>query len=467
MLICAWVLVVAAGRVLAAEVAAPAHPNVLFIAVDDLNHWVGHLHRNPQTITPNIDRLAAMGVTFTQAHSPAPACNPARTAVMSGLRPGATGIYNNAQEWRPVIPEALTLTTQFRNAGYYVAGAGKIYHASAHRPGEWDDYLVERDAGEPCKFAAAAKDDGVGTLKFAPLACSDRDMRDYRIAGYGVEQLTRDHDRPFFLAIGLHAPHLPWNVPKKYYDMHPLALIELPPYRADDLDDIPPSGIRLANPTGEHAAVLRSGRWKEAVQAYLAAITFSDAMVGRLLEALQRSAYRDTTIIVLWSDQGWHLGEKHHWRKFTLWDETTHIPFIWVVPGVTKSGGVCQRTVDLMSVYPTLCDLAGVPIPAHVHGRSLRPLLANPQAAWDVPAIITSARNSHAVRSEGFRYIHYADGSEELYDERADPYEWRNLAANPQYAAIKAQLTTRLPAENKPGLPHTARGAGASPRSPR
>jgi arylsulfatase A-like enzyme len=440
--------------------AAPARPNVLFIALDDLNHWVGHLGRNPQTRTPHIDRLARQGVTFSRAYCAAPVCNPSRAALMSGLRPGATGVYDNGQDWQAVIPETRTLTTQFRTAGYRVVGAGKIYHASAHRPGEWDAYL-ERDGPEPRTLHRTATNDGVGGIKFAPLECADADMPDYRIVSYALAELARPAERPLFLAVGLHKPHMPWTVPRPYYDLHPLAGIRLPPYRADDLNDIPPAGVRMAKPEGDHAQMLQSGRWKEAIQGYLAAVSFCDAMVGRLLDGLDRSAARTNTIVVLWGDHGWHLGEKLHWRKFALWEEATRAPLIWVVPGVTRAGAVCGRPVDFMSVYPTLCDLAGLPIPAHVQGPSLRPLLADPQAAWDRPAVTTFHRDNHAVRTADYRYIRYADGAEELYRHADDPYEWTNLAADPRHAAAKATLTRLLPGENQPELPRREAAAAA------
>jgi arylsulfatase A-like enzyme len=206
----------------------------------------------------------------------------------------------------------------------------------------------------------------------------------------------------------------------------------------------------MAAPQGDHRRMLESGRWKEAVQGYLAAGAFADAMVGRLLEALDKSPHRDDTIVVLWGDHGWHLGEKLHWRKFTLWEEATRAPLIFVVPGVTRAGGVCARTVDFMSLYPTLADLCGLPVPGHVHGPSLRPLLADPGAPWDRPALTTYLVGNHAVRSEGWRYIRYRDGSEELYDEAADPLEWTNLAARPELAAVKAELARWLPQANAP-----------------
>ncbi|HOX57061.1 MAG TPA: sulfatase [Candidatus Paceibacterota bacterium] len=439
----------------------PAKPNVLFIAVDDLNHWVGYLGRNPQTKTPNIDKLAARGVWFTRSYCAAPVCNPSRAALMSGLRPYTSGVYENNNDWRTVVPKDLPLTSTFRKAGYFVCGAGKIYHESYARPAEWDDYLPSagRDP-EP-----QGTNTGVGGIKFAPLDCGDEDLREWKIVGYGIEQLRQKREQPLFLAVGLHKPHMPWNVPRKYYDMHPLKDIQLPPHREDDLQDLPPAGVRMARPEGDHARMLASGRWKEAVQGYLAAISYCDAMVGRLLDAFDKSPYRDNTLICFWGDHGWHLGEKQHWRKFALWEEATRAPLIWVVPGLTRANGRCDRTVDFMSIYPTLTDLCGIPTPAHVGGRSLRPLLADPQAPWDQPAITTHKYMNHAVRTEGYRYIRYANGGEEFYDERKDPYEWTNLAGEPEASDRLAELGKAMPRQNQPDI-GGARNAGAEKGAP-
>lgn len=448
-----WLLalvVVGAAAGFAPAADTPAKPNVLFIAVDDLNHWVGHLGRNAQTKTPNIDRLAKRGVTFTRAYCAAPVCNPSRAALMSGLRPGSTGVYDNGQDWKPVIAADKTLTTRFLNAGYNVYGSGKIYHANAHRPGEWTAYRV--GGKQKATPHPEAKNDGVGGIKFQPLT-DDSKLPDEDIVNYGIEQLLAKHDKPFFLAVGLHKPHMPWNVPKKYYDRFPLKSIQLPPTQEDDLKDVPPAGRKMAKPDGDHAAMLHSGRWKEAVQAYLAAIAYCDAQIGRLLDAYDQSPYKENTIIVFWSDHGWHLGEKEHWRKFALWEEATRMPLIWVAPAVTKAGEVCDRTVDLMSIYPTLCSLCGIDKPKHLEGEDIKPLLVDPKANWDKPAITTFHRNNHAIRTAKWRYIRYADGGEELYDHDADEYEWSNLAKDAKYADVKKTLMKLLPTTNKPELP--------------
>lgn len=452
----AALLMILAGVAGAAE---PARPNVLMIAVDDLNHWVGYLGRNKQTITPNIDRLAARGVRFSRSYCSAPACNPSRAAVLSGMRPSTTGVYKNSSEWRNVIPHELTLISAFRRAGYFTGGSGKIYHGGFDRQSEWDDYLIERIKDPKPRGSKGTDDYGVGGIRFAPLDCDDEEMNDYSVVDYGIEQLRRRHDRPFLLTIGLRKPHMPWNVPRKYFEMHPLESIELPPTIENDLADVPPAGRKMAKAERDHAQMLASGRWKEAVQAYLATITFCDAMTGRLIEALDNSAYRDNTIIVLWSDHGWHLGEKEHWRKFALWEEATRAPMIWVAPGLTRPDALCERTVDFTSIYPTLCDLCGVARPDHVEGKSIRRLLENPSAEWNQPAVTTFEYNNHAVRSEGWRYIRYANGDEELYDEAADPYEWTNLANEPSHAARKAELAKFLPTKNAPDVSDRAGGS--------
>ncbi len=422
-------------------------PNVLFIALDDLNHWVGYLGRNKQTSTPNIDRLAKRGLRFTRSYCAAPVCNPSRAALLSGLRPFSSGVYENNDDWRPVIAPELTLPTTFRKAGYFAAGSGKIYHGAYDRHSDWDDYLTKvKPDPQP------NGNTGVDGIKFAPLDCRDEDLREWQIVEYGIEQFKKTHDKPFFLTVGLHKPHMPWNVPRKYYDLHPLDQIELPPTQANDLTDVPEAGRKMAKPAGDHKAMLASGRWKEAVQGYLAAISYADAMVGRLIDGLDASPYKDDTIIVLWGDHGWHLGEKEHWRKFALWEESTRAPLIWVVPGLTKPDTVCDRTVDFMSLYPTLVDLAGIPKPAHVQGQSIRSLLENPQAPWDLPAITTYEFNNHAVRTERWRYIRYANGDDELYDEMKDPYEWKNLADDPAFATKKAELAKLIPATNAPDI---------------
>ena len=430
-------------------------PNVLFIAVDDLNHWVGYTGRNPQAKTPNLDRLSKMGVSFTSASCAAPLCNPSRAALMSGMRPSTTACYDNNDNWKKLIPEGRGLSFAFKQAGYFVAGAGKIYHNNTYYPSEWDDYMAKSPNAGDHGPEGVQKVEGF----HKPVAhdLKDQDLGDWHITDYCIKQLQQKHDRPFFLACGLHKPHLPWVVPRKYYDMFPLDGIKVPPHIDDDLRDIPPAGVRMAH-AKEHNDILKENRWKAAVQSYLACIAYTDMNIGRLLDALEKSPYRDNTIIVFWGDHGWHLGEKEHWRKFTLWEEAVRAPLIWYVPGLTKGGTISDRTIDFMSIYPTLCDLAGIPLPKHVEGQSIKSVLADPKASWATPGLCTFGYQNHTVRTDQWRYIRYANGDEELYDHKHDPYEWTNLASKVEFKPVKADLAKAFPKTNVPAKKHKGDG---------
>ena len=452
--LCIWLLTL----VTLAAAEPGKKPNILFIPIDDLNHWVGFLGRNPQAKTPNIDRLAKLGVAFSQAYCTAPSCNPSRASLMSGLRPSSTGCYENDQNWRSGISEDKLLNSHLAKNGYAVFGAGKIYHGAGDRGGHFDEYFAGK--GGPMRLHPEAKDDGVGGIKFAPLAGTDEEMADHGVVTWCIEKMSRKHDKPWFIAAGLVKPHMPWNVPKKWFDLFPLDQIQLPPHAEDDLGDVPAAGVKIAKPSGDHAAILKSGRWKEAVQAYLATIAYCDYEVGRLIDAWEKSPEKDNTIICLWSDHGWSLGEKEHWRKFALWEEPTRTVFIWKAPGVTAPGGLCARPVDYASIYPTLCALAGIPAPAHLEGADITALLRDPKAEWKLPAVTTWMKGNHAVRSEDWRYIRYADGSEELYHNSSDPLEHVNLAAKPELVVKKAELAKFLPTKDAPDLPRGKGGEG-------
>ncbi len=426
-------------------------PNVLFIAIDDLNHWVGHLARNPQTKTPNIDRLAAQGVSFANAYCTAPACNPSRASAMSGMRPSTTGCYLNSQNWRPGIREDQLMNSHFFRNGYRVYGAGKIYHGADDRGGDWTDYFEGK--GGSLKIHPSAKDKGVGGIEFYPLANTNEEMPDHGVVDWCIERMKEENEKPYFIACGLVKPHMPFSVPKEWYDRFPLESIELPPHREDDLTDIPPAGVKMAGPAGDHAKILASGRWKEAVQAYLATIAYCDYEIGRLLDGLESSPEKDHTLVCLWSDHGWSLGEKSHWRKFALWEEPTRVVHIWKVPGITPAGKSCQWPIDSLNLYPTLTSLAGLPRPEHLEGFDMSPLLADPSLDWDQPAMTTHGRGNHSIRFGDWRYIRYADGSEELYHHEDDPLEYTNVAGDPKHAETKAELASRLPKQEAADLP--------------
>ncbi|MFP4057972.1 MAG: sulfatase [Candidatus Brocadiia bacterium] len=436
-------------------------PNVLFIAIDDLNDWTGCLGGHPDVKTPNIDRLAARGVLFAHAYCSAPACNPSRASLMSGVLPATSGVYHNPQPWRPVLPDALTLQEAFHQAGYRVMGRGKIYH---HGRGErfftekgWDDYVPKGGDPRPPERPVNGIP-GTAHFDWGPVDVPDARMDDTQVADWCIERLGKPYDQPFFLACGLFRPHLPWYVPRRWFDLYPLDQVTLPNVKEDDLDDVPPIGRRMARPEGDHKKVTEHNQWPKAVQGYLASISFTDWNVGRVLDALDRSPHKHNTLVVLWGDHGWHLGEKLHWRKFALWEEATHAPLLFVVPGLTQPGGVCRRTVSFADIYPTLKDLCRLPDPPQkLEGTSLRPLLKSPDAPWDRPALTTHGRLNHSVRSQRWRYTRYRDGTEELYDEQKDPLEWTNLAHQAQYAEVKQKLAKWLPETNAPDAPRAPR----------
>ncbi|MFO0939331.1 MAG: sulfatase [Pirellulales bacterium] len=440
-------------------------PDVLFIAVDDLNDWTGHLKGHPQAKTPNIDRLVSKGVLFTNAHCVAPACNPSRAGLMSGLRPWSTGIYTNGDPAQSVLKETLTLNRHLQSCGYVVKGGGKIYHgfASEGRKDTWDDWrgLFPGASGKELNLNGLNK----SHFDWGPIDARTDEMSDHKLTDWAIETLQKDPlDKPLFLAVGYVKPHLPWYVPREYFDRFPLESIQLPKVNANDLDDVPPAGVRMAKPSGDHAAVVEAGQWKNAVQGYLATIAFLDDEVGRLLVGLESSPRAKKTIVVWWTDHGWHLGEKEHWRKFALWEEATRTSFAISVPGVTKPNQICAAPVDYLSVYPTLCDLLSLDRPKHVQGPSLMTLLKNPSAAWDQVAICTHGRGNHAVRDSRYRYIRYSNGDEELYDHQADPYEWQNLASQSQFSEIKQRLESHLPKAKQEAAP-TAKGSDKAEES--
>ncbi len=426
--------------------------NVLFIAIDDLNDWTSFLGGYPNVKTPNLQRLADRGVLFTRAYCAAPACNPSRASLLCGIRPSTSGVYYNSNPWRAQLPDAVTLPQLFLAHGYKVWGGGKIFHGRFKDPQSWEQYFAR--PGDPVPRVRPVNGiPNTAHFDWGPVNVDDQAMGDTQVVDWALEFLSQEHDRPFFLAVGIFRPHLPWYVPEKYFDQYPLSDIVLPQVKEDDLDDVPPIGRRMARPEGDHAKVVATGNWEKAVQGYLASITYADGQVGRLLDALDRRPDKQRTIVVLWTDHGWHLGEKLHWRKFTLWEEAGRVPLVFVVPGLTTPGTRCGRTVSLLDIYPTLADLCGLPVGKHLEGDSLRPLLADPQAPWDRPVVTTYGFGNHAVRSERWRYIRYHDGTEELYDHQTDPMEWYNLAGDPKYDDVKRQLARWLPKVNTPEGP--------------
>jgi arylsulfatase A-like enzyme len=451
--------------------AAAERPDVLFVAVDDLNDWVGCLGGHPQSKTPNIDRLAARGMLFTNAHCNASLCNPSRASVMTGTLPSTNGVHGNQQDWRqsPYLQGHKTLPQAFREAGYWTGACGKIYHANHgaecgalngghgglrgfNHPASWTARFPSHAQQLPQLAVPTGRNFNgldIWHWDWGPIDVPVAATEDGQAAEWAVQQLAgQPKDEPLFLAVGLYAPHGPWYCPPAYFDEHPLANVQLPPLNPeDDLDDTPAvaKGF-LRNPQHHHAEVLGNDLYDDAVQAYLAQITFADAMLGRVIDALDKRG-ADDTIVVLWSDHGWHLGEKQKWHKGTNWEEGTRVPLIVVAPGIAPPGSTCAEPVSLVDLYPTLLDLCALPAGEGLDGHSLKPQLLDPTTPTAGPAYTVNGGRHQSVRSKRWRYIRYGDGSEELYDHDADPTEYTNLAGDPQYDDIKEDLVAAFPDE--------------------
>ncbi len=430
------------------QAARASGPNVLFIGIDDLNDWIEPLGGHPQARTPNLSELAKRGVTFARAFCQAPSCNPSRTSLMTGLRPSTTGVYGNTDAWRKALPDAVTLPQHFKLHGYEVLGGGKTFHGPQNEAASWEAYFHFRGfLHPPTKPANGIR--GTGHFDWSGLAADPDRTADTQLAAWAERYLAEEHSRPFFLAVGFYRPHLPWYAPQQHFDQFPSEGTELPPTLDGDVDDIPKSALRSFR---DHERVTSHGEWRRAVAGYLACINYADSNVGRLLRALDDGPNADSTIIVVWSDHGWQLGEKKQWRKFTLWERSARVVMMLAGPGVTARNRTSERTVELLDLYPTLADLCGLPRRPELEGRSLRPLLANPDVRWNKPAITALGPEAMSVRTERWRYSRYADG-EELYDHEADPLEWHNLAGEPGRSEIKARLARMLPSRPAPRTP--------------
>ncbi|MFC1553670.1 sulfatase [candidate division KSB1 bacterium] len=455
-------------------------PNVLFISMDDLNDWIEPLGGHTQAKTPHLVRFARESVNFTNAFCSSPMCNPSRTSLMTGKAPYNSGMYSNYQDWREVITDHKTIGAYFRENGYYSAGAGKIFHYHMVDPSCWDEYWPSQTNNMPREYFPERPrikkevngeiveevttvnmtefEDMYKMFDWASLDIDDSEMGDYKSVDYVSGQLQKEHEKPFFLACGIYRPHLPWYVPKKYFDMFPIDSVQLPKVLENDLDDLSERAVDIARRGGDyHKHVLEAGEWKKAVQGYLASIAFADAMLGQLLDSLEKSSYADNTVVVLWSDHGWQLGEKEHWRKFSLWENVVRSVLMIKapkgtsgLPAGTKGGTECSRVVSLQDIYPTLNDLCGLPSRNIVDGNSLTPLLKDPSAEWDFPAITTYDFGEFSIRTEKWRYTVYIDGSEELYDHSSDPEEWYNLANDQKYEEVKNEMKKLVPKDPAP-----------------
>jgi len=469
-------LLPAAPKSKSRAVSATGKPNVLFIIADDLRDYAGWMGGHPQSVTLNMDRLAKMGMRFTNAHCNYALCNPSRTSLLTGMLPSSSGVFGNEQDWRRSVQISgkATLPEHFKAQGYTTAAAGKIFHANHGGPegrlSGWHGGRrgFEQDAAWDQRFPQAGvqiPDLPVHTGQnfnglniwhwdWGGLQVDDEKTDDGQVAAFAADFLSQKQKKPFFLAVGLYRPHSPWYVPQKYFDALPLDAIKLPEVKADDLDDVPDFAKGHVK-EGHHAKIVEKDLWKEAVRAYLANVAFCDAMLGRILEAVGKGPNAKNTIIVFTSDHGWYLGEKQMWHKGKLWEPTTRIPLTIYAPEVTKPDTASSQPVALIDLYPTLCDLVKLPKPEHLDGTSLKPLLLDPGAKRDKPAVtcMGGGKNAgYAARDERWRYIRYGNGSEELYDHQTDPNEWTNLAARPDLVAEKVRLAAFFPQEFKSAL---------------
>lgn len=430
----------------------------MFLIVDDMNDY-GFLGAYPgKVVMPAIEAFQSQAVTFDHAYCAAPACVPSRACVFSGLQPYATGAYRNGCDpWRQSpLDQTESLPELFRRSGYETFGRGKLTHAPVAE-GRLEKMWSNETWGGGFGPFPPEEDQLLGKFwGHTAWEGPDSDFPDVINADAAIEFLQGDHEQPFFLALGLWRPHTPFTAPKRFFDLYDLDEIEPPPYQADDLDDVPQSGRALAEVWGERFDL--SGRetpdrWREFVRAYLACTSFADWNVGRVLEALAARPDADDTLVVFWSDNGYHCGEKDHWEKNTLWEQSALVPLAVRPPRAPHRGAMCSRAVSLNDLYPTLVDYCGLETPTHhLEGRSLRTLLDDPVASWERTALTCYGEDAVSVRDERYRYIRYPDGSEELYDHSDDPHEWTNLAGETAFDAVKERLAASIPQDFAPSL---------------
>ncbi len=430
---------------------AVARPNVLFIAVDDLNDFPTFANRYPDAKTPNLDKLAKQGTVFTNAHCQYPICRPSRASLMSGLYPWTLDYQASMkdadfQRLARKLGSDLLHSYLAKHGGYKTMAVGKILHR--HVP----DGSVDASGGRGLFSAGLGRlqanwpQDGTMT-DWAAVDKPDEQFPDHQAATWAVQQLQEEHDKPFMLMVGFLRPHVPWYVSKKWFDLYDKAALTLPPYEPDDLDDVPDmarqTSIHPAMPRTEWA--IENDQWRNILHAYLASISFVDHQVGRVLEALEASPYKDDTIVVLWSDHGYHIGEKNTFQKHSLWERSSHVPLIIAGPNL-PAGRRCGRAVGLIDIYPTLVELCDLPKNTANEGRSIVPLIEDPSREWPHPAVTGWRDDNFAIQTDRYRYLRYGDGSEELYDHQHDIDEHDNLADAPHMQQIKARLRAQLDA---------------------
>jgi uncharacterized sulfatase len=458
----AWFLAASIGPVASASAqqAAARRPNVLLIMADDLNDDMGTFG-HPLVKTPNLDRLAARGVRFDRAYTQFPLCSPSRVSLLTGFRPDKTRIYELQTNFRTILPAAVTLPQMFKRNGYLSARVGKIYHygnpgdigtSGLDDPASWDLVINPRgiDKDEESKLTNLTPKRGLGSaLAYYASPAADEEHTDGKVAAETIALLEKSKDRPFFIGAGFYRPHCPFIAPRKYFDLYPLDRIPAPKWSPGDVEKVPAPAWFTTPPNWD---VSEQGV-RETIQAYYASISFLDANVGRLLDALDRLGLSGNTVVIFISDHGYALGERGQWMKQMLFERAARAPLVIAGPGVAAKGQSSRRIVEFVDLYPTLADLARLAPPEGLHGRSLTPLLKNPRATWNHPAITQVQRGAvgtgfmgYTVRTEQWRYTEWDDGKRgtELYDEKADPGELRNLAADPGRAKTVAEMQRLL-----------------------
>lgn len=434
-------------------------PNVVMIVVDDQNDWVGCLEGHPQAKTPHIDALAARGTVFLNAHCQSPLCNPSRVSVLTGRRPSSTGVYGLSPAVRDVadLKSVVTLPQFFRQRGYETLMAGKIFHGSYGRQPRDEEFDV---VGPSANIGARPSAPLVKTPSGHPLVDwgtfphRDEEKGDWKLASWASDELQKPRKAPFFLSVGFFLPHVPCYVTQDWYDLFPVESLKLPSVLDRDRDDTPRFSwyLHWKLPEPRLKFLKESSQWHNLVRSYLASTAFVDAQVGRVMESLAASEYSENTVVVLWSDHGWHLGEKGITGKNTLWDPGTRVPLVFAGPGVSSCGR-CAEPAELLDIYPTLSELCGFPVPKDLEGHSLVPQLRDASTSREWPAITTHNHDNHGIRTRDWRYIRYADGSEELYDMEKDPDEWHNLASVSDHSAVLHQHRLWIPQVNRQPVP--------------
>ena len=435
-------------------------PNVLLISIDDLNDWVGCMGGHPQAITPNLDRLAKRGTLFLNAHCQSPVCNPSRASMMSGKYPHSTGIYFLSPDLSQAaeLEGRWMLPQYFQENGYETMAVGKIFHGGDKR--FFQEYGGSNGGFGPRPKKKISQPHGHPLWDWGAFPDTDDKMPDQIAANWAKKKLQQTYDKPFFMGVGFYRPHVPMFAPKKWFDLHPKDKIQLPKVLKTDRDDLSEYAIGLTNlkhVSPEHDWVVSAGQWEHAVQSYHASVTFADYCLGQVLDALDASPHADNTIIVLFSDHGFHLGEKQRWAKRTLWEDSARVPLIVSAPGF-KADQASSRPAELIDVFPTLIELTGLSAYEGLEGQSLVPLMKDPMREWEHPAITSFGLGNYAVRSTRYRYIRYLDGSEELYDHQSDPHEWHNIATKAEMSRVIAEHAAYLPRNEHPVLPGNSTG---------